>query len=88
MSVRRKLSSEEWTILVEEFNSSGLSQSKFAEGNSLVKSQLSYYIAKSREDKFVAKEPFMELPSVKSNPAQEVVAELEFPGGIIFRVRG
>ena len=88
MSVRRKLSSEEWSILLEEFNSSELSQSKFAEQNNIVKSQLSYYIAKSREGKSGEKEPFIDLPSVKSTPAQGVVAELEFPGGIIFRVRG
>lgn len=88
MIERRKRTSKEWSKLVEKFNSSGLSQRRFAEQENLVQSQLSYYIVKFRESRNSPIESFVELPSAKSNPEQEVVAELEFPNGVIFRVRG
>jgi len=85
MNERRKLSSEEWSMLVDKFNSSGLSQRKFADQENLVKSQLSYYIMKSRESNNLARKSFIELPSATSNLGQGVVAEL---GGCGFTMFG
>jgi len=74
--------SEHWREIVSKFEQSGLSQSEFSRQEGLVKSRLSYWLAKfrttsKRQSQFVELEP---KPKVKPS------VELEFSSGMVLRI--
>ncbi len=83
---------EYWRGVVSKYECSGLSQVKFSAQEGIVKHRLFYWVRKFRDNPSISAESnkFVEIPVM--TPQKEQVelhgVEIEFPSGMILKVRG
>ena len=74
--------SKEWKRVVSDYEGSGKSQEKFSKERGISVSSLRYHLGKER-----SRGERNQVTELVVSKESEVLAELEFPGGITLRVR-
>jgi transposase-like protein len=88
---KRRRSEAEWSEVIKEFQSSGLTRVEFCRREGISKSSLGRWEAKLRPK---TRDTFVELPAPvdvdadSAAAAYEISVELELPSGAVLRIRG
>jgi len=84
---KQRRSESEWQALVSRLQQSGLSLREFAKQESICEASLQRWHRRLSSKPTVSQAEFVDV-TPRSTEADTWRAEIEFPGGVIFRLRG